>query len=95
MNKACARLSQIALEKGKPNNWVWFTTVGGEETLSLAIPYKNNIERGQVQSFADFASQHIGKKAAEELEQQFNEGFWSKSYQTLHYRSDVSLVSKG
>jgi hypothetical protein len=95
MNKARARLSQIALEKGKPNKWVWFTTVGGEETLSLAIPYQNNIERGQVQSFADFASQYIGKEAAEELEQQFNEGFWSKSYKTLHYRPDLSPVPEG
>lgn len=90
MNKARARLSQIAKKNSKANKWVWFTTLGGEETLSLAIPYKNNVERGEIKSFGDFASKYIGKKEAEELEQQFNEGFWSKDYVVLKYRYDLS-----
>lgn len=65
MNKARDHLSQLTKKEDKPNKWVWYINVGGEETLSIAIPHNNNAERGQVQSFADFAAKHIGQKDAE------------------------------
>lgn len=94
MNKARARLSQLAKEKGKPNKWAWFITVGGEETLNLAIPFSSNAERGEVQSFADFAARHIGKEKAEALAQQFTDGFWRKEFTMLSYRPDFSVEKK-
>jgi len=94
MNEARAQLSQLAKKKSKPSKWVWYTTVGGEEMLSLAVPYANNAERGAVKSFADFAALQVGENNARELEQQFNEGFWIKDYKILNFRSDLSPKPK-
>lgn len=44
-----------------------------------------------MQSFADFAAQHVGQQEAEMLAQQFNEGFWTKEYTTWNYRPDLSV----
>jgi len=91
-----AKMSQIALNQGWANserNWAWSTAIGGRNTESIVIPYKNYAAMAPgAQSFFEFLADQMGSpEAAAELMKSFSGASWGSSYTVWEHRPDLSM----
>jgi len=93
---ALEKMSQIAIDQGwatAERNWAWSDRIGGRDTQSLVIPYKNyaDMQPGE-ESFYAFLAKHMGsEEAAGELFKKFSGASWGSEYTVWEHRPDLSM----
>ena len=90
------KISQIALNQGwatPEHPWIWASSVGGEPSETIVIPYRNYAEMDRdEETFFNFLSRVMGSdEAAEELFQKMAASIESQSYQIWELQEEVSM----
>jgi hypothetical protein len=90
------KMSQVAIDQGwatADRNWLWARTIGGRETQSIVIPYRNYaaMTPGDESFYAFLAKQLGSEEAASELFKTFSGATWGSEYTVWEHRPDLSM----
>lgn len=95
-SSALEKMSQIAIDQGwatDERSWSWSSRIGGRESRSLVVPYKNYaaMQPGE-ESFYAFLAKNMGsEEAAGELFKKFSGASWGPEYTVWEHRPDLSM----
>lgn len=88
---ALSKMTGTAKEHGWEGRWVFMNSVGGPESLLLAVPFDNYADMAPPEvSFYEFMSEHLGEEEAQAVFNQFSSSFWGSEYTIYRLRHDLS-----
>jgi hypothetical protein len=89
---AAKRRAAISKEHGWDRIWAWSWRIGGDDQLSLVIPYKDySAMVPPEQTFYEFMVEHVGEEKAAQTFEDFSGSFWGSSYTIYAHRPDLSM----
>ena len=94
---AKAKMSRLAIDEGyadDDNNWLWMSRIGGDAMTMIVSSFDNYADMApDEQSFAEWAAEKMGEEEADELFEDFGEGFEDSDYTIWVHDPELSTPS--
>lgn len=90
-NAARKKISQLAIEGGWENNWLWLSRIGGKPMTAVVSSYANYADmEPPEQNIFEFVTEKIGAEETAELFADFGSGFTGSDYTVWKFHPGMS-----